>query len=424
MGAEARRAFHVSVPVLLSVPLLALLAASVRAVIGINATSIAAFVVLFAGALALLVALTWRSTPRAGACAAAGGLALTAVTFCAPSSSLREVLVEGTGLRCGCGNGLMGALLLGGPVVVGGLLALSLSLSYLGLSRRGDSLLRWTSIGSVALALVALAFGAARAGRPEPARYVESLPIVSELTEGDRATVAGHELRYVGEATPPPSEVRECRLEGVEGVSPWYAESPGSGGPRCSGVRLRFDAVSDVAVVETRYGDDNDGEEEWRWSQRGAFWASSGEAVEVRIVDVAASVAPPRGWLAAAAVGALAGAAFLLAARRARRRMTLQRGTDARHEGDGWVVLPDERRVHAAQVASLPLGPVVVFLGNEPVATYRAPGAPTIERAAPGSMALRERSAADLVASLEAAATSVALLGTMPLVAARLAGIL
>lgn len=326
-----------------------------------------------------------------------------------------------------CGTGLMAAILFAVPV--GGVLVVAASgaLAAMSMSRRFDGAFRVAGIGGTAVAMLGLAFAAPRLGRPDADTYVARVPVVAELSVGEAVRIGGVPLRYAEVEPPvsdpaddpevpslPPGGYRECSLEGLEGLPPLGDASFG-----CPRVRVRLDEAGDFAIVEALYP----GALEGTWGRVAAFRPSTGRTTAIRPSDLKGRLAPPLGWVAGAAIGGTAGVLFLALARRTRRRAAGVAGEDARHEGDGWLVLGDARRVRVPSAASLLVGDVTVELEGERGETYREAASPGVLRVTPGRVADARAALVDLAVGLEASAFAVAGLGAAPLVAARVFGL-
>jgi hypothetical protein len=93
-----------------------------------------------------------------------------------------------------------------------------------------------------------------------------------------------------------------------------------------------------------------------------------------------AGIAPPRGWVAEALGGLLAGLASIglgvVLSRRHTRRLA---GRPAMHLGSGWLALDDgSPPLHLPELEPHEAGPVIVRLGEASTASYRTTGAPSV----------------------------------------------
>lgn len=423
-GKHVSRNVIAALPVPFLLPFVAALATALSAFASRpRVSTMAIFMMLVTTLLAGFVTLTRRRTPRAGVLAACHALAWTPFIGMCAWQAIDTALVQGSGLRCG--TGLMGLIVLAVPIGGFALLALGIAAGALLAHRATDGALRTAAVGATALALIAFGFAAPRMMRPDPDTYLASLQVAGELRADSETSLLGRSFDYrrvvvtdpilsapaPGEAPgePPPSRI-ECQLTGLATTETYH---PGTA--PCPTLRVRVDQGHDLAVIDAP---------ELDWSARAtAFRPSSAEQLAISPVTVADHIGPPIGWTIGAALGALAGAAFLLAARRVRRRTSAWAGIEGEHVGNGAVVLANGDRILVDAAAELPVGAVLLGGAQQQLPTYRLTGVPTFASARPGTLAAFRSARTDLAASLDAIAIAAAALGATPLVVARIAGV-
>jgi FtsH-binding integral membrane protein len=405
-----------ALPVAFLLPVVAAIAAAMGALPSRpRVSTIAIFTVLVATFLAGFVGLTRHRRPRAGLLAACHAVAwVPFIAYCA-WQSIANGIVQPPGLRCG--TGIMALFVFAVPI--GGFLLLAAGIAAgAALAHRGiDGALRTMAFGATGLALVAFAFAVPRITRPDPDTYLASLPIVGEARPESDVELFGHRFRYqramvpdhvIGGNEPSPPHA-ECQLVGVATIDTSY---PGDN--ECPALRVRVDPGHDLVVVDAPLSGG--------YVDTIAFRPSTGERLGISAVTVADHIGPPIGWTVSAALGGLIGAAFVVAARRVRRRAAALGDVDGNHVGMGSVVLSNGDRLLVDAAAELPVGPVVLGDGKEQLPTYRIMGVPTFATARPGTLDSWRGTLTDLAASLDGVAIAAAALGATPLVVARLVG--
>jgi hypothetical protein len=423
-GKTISRNVIAALPVAFVLPIVAGLAGALDGLVsGPRVSTAATFTALVAPFLAGFVVLTRRRRPRAALLAACHALAWAPVIAIGAWQAIDAGIVQGH-MR-GCGTGVMAMFMVAIPVGGFALLAGGIAAGALLAHRETDRALRILAFVATALALVAFAFALPRVGRPDPDTYLASLTLEGELRTESEVQMAGRSFVYrrVNVAEPPVQQVGEgpgdplpprveCQLSGLGSVETFYA-----GAASCPVLRVRIDPGHDLAVLDAApYGDSSG-------VVPIAFRPSTGEELGITAATVADRIGPPIGWTLGAAMGGLAGAAFAIAAARARRRASSLVGVEAEHTGNGWVVLPDGDRVLVDPAATLPVGAVVLGEVTEQLPTYRLMGVPRFASARPGTLALLRCAATDLAASLDGIAIAVAVLGATPLIVARIAGV-
>jgi hypothetical protein len=422
-GKDVSRNVIAALPVPFLLPFVAALATALSAFASRpRVSAMAIFMILVTTLLAGFVTLTRRRKPRAGVLAACHALAWTPFIGMCAWQAIDSAIVQDSGLRCG--TGLMGLIMLAVPIGGFALLALGIAAGALLAHRATDGALRTAAVGATALALIAFAFAAPRMMRPDPDTYLDSLQVAGELRADSETSLLGRRFDYGGVLTdpilsapapgeapvePPPSRI-ECQLTGLATTVTYYPWAP-----RCPVLRVRVDQGHDLAVI--------DAPDQNIFAPVTAFRPSSGEQLAIAPVTVADHIGPPIGWTIGAALGALAGAAFLLAARRVRRRTSAWASIEGEHVGNGAVVLANGDRILVDAAAELPVGAVVLGGAQQQLPTYRLMGVRTFASARPGTLAAFRSARTDLAASLDGIAIAAAALGATPLVVARIAGV-
>jgi hypothetical protein len=393
----------------------------------------------FAAVVPLLLlgffALTRKRLPRAGAAAAVGTIPwVLVVAWCVVERLTTALVYADSGLRCGTGSAML--LILLGPI---GLLVTfigSVGMSAVATERAFDRVLRPASKIALALGAIALAFAAAKHGRPDADTYIDSLPVTATLAPGESIVIAGRAHLYASKELPttrapeqggdelPPSPGpiggRECVFEGVQD-----ARQPATlygTVNACPPIQVRVDPAGDLAIVlssELRLESllPASGPE---WTPRVAFRTADAQAIDLKLALVSDRIAPPFGWRFGALVGTVTASVLLLLARSIRRRAAANDARAAHHRGDGWCDLPDsETPLRVPAAASLPIGPVMLHSSGDGAPTYREAGGPTFTSARVATI----HTETDRAAALEAIALSASVLGVVPLLLARLWGI-
>jgi hypothetical protein len=405
-------------PVLLLLPLVAGLAAMLRAVTASPRISTSAiFAVLASLGLLAFIALTRQRRPRAGVLAACHALAWAPVLAAGAWSSIDEALVSRP-VR-GCGTGLMAFLMVALPAGGVVLLVLGLVAGLLFIRRATDRAIRTAAFCASGLALVAFAFAVVRVARPDPDTYLASLEQVAELHASTSAQIAGRTYRYEPGTPIDPTPVRtadgkgdvlsarvDCILAGLSEPMTFYSPSTS-----CANLRFRVDRGHDLGVVDAP---------SMQYGLVVAFRPSTGETIAITPTTISDHIAPPIGWTIGAGLGGLIGAACVLAASRARRRAAAMVAREAKHTGGGMVELETGETLRVDAAAGLPLGSVVLTDHAEQLPTYRQAGTPTFGAARSGTLADLRGDLTDLAASLDAVAIAAAALGAAPLLVARL----
>jgi hypothetical protein len=423
-GKSISRNVIAALPVPFLLPFVAALATALGAFASRpRVSTMALFMMLVTTLLVGFVTLTRRRTPRAGVLAACHALAWAPFIGVCAWQAIDTALVQESGFRCG--TGLMGLIMLAVPIGGFALLVLGIAAGALLAHRATDGALRSAAVVATALAVIAFAFAAPRMKRPDPDTYLDSLQLAGEIRADSETSLLGRRFDYrrvvvtdpvapapaPGEAPvePPPPRI-ECRLTGLAATQTYYPDTR-----PCPTLRVRVDQGHDLAVI--------DGPELYSLAYTSAFRPSTGEQLAIAPITVADHIGPPIGWTISAALGALAGAAFLLAARRVRRRTSAWAGVDGEHVGNGAVVLANGDRILVDAAAPLPVGAVVLGGAQQQLPTYRLMGVRTFASARPGTLAAFRSARTDLAASLDAIAIAAAALGATPLVVARIAGV-
>lgn len=419
-GKNISRNVIAALPVAFLLPFVAGLAAVLAS--GPRMSTAATFAALVALSLSGFLALTRRRRPRAALLAACHALAWSPFLAIGAWQSIDAGIVQGH--TRGCGTGIMAFYMIAVPVGGFALLAGGIAVGALLARREADRALRSVAVIATALALVAFAFALPRVARPDPDTYLASLPLEGELRTDSDVHLASRDFRYQrvtvtdpplpqpdeGPGDPLPPRI-ECQLSGLDRVETYYV-----GAAACPVLRVRMDPGHDLAVLDAT-----------PYSTSGvapvAFHPSSGAELGISAVTVADRIGPPIAWTFGAAIGGLAGAAFVVAAARARRRAARLAGTEAHHTGGGWVVLPNGDRVLVEGAKGLAVGDVVLGEITEQLPTYRIMGVPRFASARPGTLASFRSATTDLAASLDGIAIAVAVLGATPLIVARVAGV-
>lgn len=256
-----------------------------------------------------------------------------------------------------------------------------------------------------------------RQARLDPEDYRFALPIEATLEPGAGAVGIGSIRLAIGTVASP-SGGRECalRVEGRQRIE--RRLSPGFRGA-CPMTRVRHDARSGLAIVETvplwRAGPTNDA----GWAVEGAYATQDGRAVVFDPHAAGRSLRVPLGWTIAAGVAVAIALVLLGWAHwlRARARIA-ERLEPAMHDGDGWFELGDGRRVRERAASSLPVGAALVALVPAGDVAYRANAVARVRHALGGTKARLVTDACDMAASLESIALTVAALGATPAAAA------
>jgi hypothetical protein len=301
----------------------------------------------------------------------------------------------------------------------------------------GFGLARWTRVRTAqrtfaVVAAVALLGTSAlvaaglvrRWGRSGPDSYVASMPIVNvsvehlpkgkdrfDLGDGRRWAGRGCSGMWWDDNTPPPMGTSQTfgYPRGPDGnILPPDPPPP----PSPVEVRAKHDAISNVWVLECVGA--TDVTEIEHWSQA------------VSVAELAPSLGPPSGWLAAAAIAVVAGALLVWrGARDARRANALPAGKEGTHIGKGQVRFAGEEAVDVPAANKLPVGPVVVTMQGTPVhAGYRGPPIAAVAQAAPGTLADAIAATRERATGSFAIAIACAAFGGVPLVVAAVYGLM
>ena len=152
-----------------------------------------------------------------------------------------------------------------------------------------------------------------------------------------------------------------------------------------------------------------------------ALRVSDGQRVTLDARLLADRLGPPLAMIATAGSGLFVALSLLVVAARARRRARSIEGQDARHEGQG-VVIVDGTAVHVAAARTLPAG--AVLLSNESTEDSTAfRDRARFDHAEAGTRASIRAPHLLRAATLETAAFAVALTTSAPLIAAHAAGL-
>jgi len=267
---------------------------------------------------------------------------------------------------------------------------------------------------------VLLASAVALVHRPDPDTYVATFAREAYVAPGSEVIIRGHTLRYgVGAkgvfrvaAEANGTNGVACVLEGLRAsVTVAYAAEL----EECPRVAVHADRRGDILVVYVQHAQDP------------TFALAAYDLREDGIVTltpwlVGSRLAAPIGWTLDAAVGLAFAVPLLALARRARRRSAgvggaLEQGV---HLGSGHVELVGGERVRVAAAERLAVGPVVLSRAPERATTYREPSAPAFTAVEQGTIEDVRGTARDRVASLEATALAIAVLGATPLAVAQI----
>lgn len=143
----------------------------------------------------------------------------------------------------------------------------------------------------------------------------------------------------------------------------------------------------------------------------------------VRMDDFVRRLGAPRGWVIGAVVLFALACVFIAVALRSRSRDVMA-GIEARHEGEGWVRVGDQAPRFAPELAAVAPGPVVIFEAAKKSPTYRDDGAAKIFTTKVGTLATLRDERRSRVASWACVAIASLVMGSMPLMVARLNGLL
>jgi hypothetical protein len=345
-----------------------------------------------------------------------------------PLVQLSEYLNEGPGFA-----ELASPVLIAPCLIAGGLLA------ALFRTPRFDRMLWVAAIGSLVGIAGATAVALCWVTRPDPDTYLSSLPVVQTLAVGDSLTLRdGTKVTYQRTqrtvvpkrpepGTQPAFQVYDrdttrvtCELSGVELVSQPQVESQPRG-TGCGTLRMRYDATSDVWVIEALPAGNTTPPPGFT----GHLWAFTGRSKRAQslwVADVAKSIAPPLGWT----LGGLVGVVFqFVALRRARalaRQSAVLQGVDGSLQPDGHIVVPGHPPVEVPGGRARVPGPAWVRFRPSEAASYREAPAATLEDWGPGTLAQARAALTSRALALVALSLAAGWLCAAPLILTGLAG--
>lgn len=254
-----------------------------------------------------------RLGPRGPLLAAFALIGFAPLHWASAATTLAQPIVE-VHWRCGTGDVMLLMLL---PFLVAGWSVVSVLAGTLaaGLSvgPRMERALRTLARGVTVAGVVLVGYGAVRARLPEPDHWIETRPIVATI--GPRDWTNRRPAPQLGTATslaaPPEGWLEDATVLGrtlhrrtLEGSASFYFSDASSA--------VHVGASADVALVVRR--DDRSGivlfDAGGAPSAMGSLEADVLRLVTVR--DVASTLGPPRGWVAAAGLGVAIAIALLL----------------------------------------------------------------------------------------------------------------
>lgn len=287
------------------------------------------------------------------------------------------------------------------------------ALGHLLASRSSLDRLRTVAAWSFAIAgAVIFVVAARRAGEVDRERMIRDMHVAGTLALDGPAIIVGSlsiQLRKSG----------DCQVEVTPGNGRGRTSWPGQSVRDCAPVRVRHDAVNDIAVIEhiPLWASPYSG----AWQRLAVYSTRDGRDVALDdATTFKGSLFVPRTWAALAAFSSALAFGLLLPALAMRRRETkFATLGDAEHLGDGWFALPDGRRYLVASARDLASGDFSIRL-REPaeMTDYRASAAATVDPIEPGAASQHFERAKDLAGSYEGVALAAASIGMMPALAA------
>jgi hypothetical protein len=294
-----------------------------------------------------------------------------------------------------------------------------------GAERRGAAaLLALAAPAAVAAALaLALTTAGLSSPRPAPDGYVSALPIVARTPDGVPPT--GEDVTEVGNV----AVTRRCPNRGPCGV--WLTRR-GEAVPRGNIpdfsvnepiVLVRRDVARDLWLVDGSLGQQTifaENEPPHQAAYRGADVAR----VEVRPSTLRGGLAPPRGWIVAALLGALIAVRRLWRRRGASKALAeiLAAEPGTLDEG-GWIVL-DRGGDPLRAPPGLAAGPVLVVAPTAGAAgAYRTDAARPADRVLAGTRAYLAEEARHALTTIDARVLATTLITVAPLVTAWIEGL-
>jgi hypothetical protein len=185
--------------------------------------------------------------------------------------------------------------------------------------------------------------------------------------------------------------------------------------PVCPRIRILADPLGDFAFIVR--------DDDPTLHPLLAFRVADTQAVNFSAPMVAGRLSPPLGWTIGTLGAVMCALPLLVLARRIRRRADSLVGREGQHLGGGRVAFDGSSEGENIPLATqLPLGPVVLFGETKRVPSYRhAPGA-DYRGVSAGTMESLRSAFLDRAATMNAIALAALVLGTTPLLVARIYG--